>query len=725
MFERRLWWLLALLSAFALTLIVRLADLQVVNAATHAQLIEKIAPRQIQFIRAPRGSVLDRQGRPLLSDTPCSDVTMYYRLLSGDPEYLRSLARRLRSAGEFPAGQPVDQIVPVLQQRIYDAVETIARITKKDMQELEQRRASIIARVTRIRDIVEQRSPALAGSKRSPWRPVVREENAWHTLVDNVDPKTAIALQLALGDERWVRVQPGSQRRAIHADSLAHLLGRLGAATRERIEQDTEQDDELRALRGGDLCGVSGVELLAEHELRGTAGRIVIDPNQGVIERIDPVRGRDVRLTIDVDLQDRIYELLEAAVPTSPHPAGAAAVVIDATTREVLAAVSYPSYRFDEFRSRYSELVRDMRRMPTKARAIQVAYPPGSTCKAITAVGALTDGVLSAGSRIHCNGYLLPNNPNRFRCWIYNSDHPSTHDASFPDGQTAEDAIRNSCNIYFFRAGEKLGPARLCDWFFALGLGGPAGTGLIEESRGTVPSAEWLNRFAGREFQRGDEWNWSIGQGEVTATPLQVANVGATIATGDWKPVILVRDSHGMPLTASEGDLRPRTFDTHVLRQVRAGMWRVVNEYGGTAYKYARLESAPRHVMCGKTGSAQAQPLVLNYRFVVEWPDGAREEVIATTAEEALEPFGEDPPKIVGRFANDRYPQPGEDSKLPAHAWFMGFTQPADVRPGDAPRGRVYAISVIIEFGGSGGAIAGPVARRIAELVLNGPYGAG
>lgn len=717
---------MSLLGAFALALMVRLADLQVVHAAEHAQLIDRVAPRQIQYIRPARGSIVDRAGRPLITDVPCSDVTLYYRVLSGDPEYLRSLARRLRRDGEFPADQPVDEISPQLQQRIYEAVQTIARMTGMDPRELEQRRQRIVERVRKIRAGVERSSDAArkAGDE-NPWRPLVREESAWHALVENLPPQTAIALQLALGEDRWVRVQPGSERRAQRADSLGHLLGRMGAATRQRIDDDSERGDDLRAARGGDQCGVSGVELFAEHTLRGTRGRVVIDPNDGVVERVEPLRGADVRLTIDVDLQEEIYGILEEAAKRSEHPAGAAAVVIDVATREVLAAVSFPTYPFNEWRARYNELIRDTRHMPTKARALQVAYPPGSTCKAIAAIGALTDGAVAPSTRFHCTGHLLPDNTNRFRCWIYNQ-FSTTHDATTnPDGQDMEDAIRNSCNIYFFRLGEKLGPRRLCDWFAELGLGRSAGSGLIEESAGTVPTAEWLSRVAGRQFQRGDEWNWAIGQGEVTATPLQVANVAASIAAGEWRPVILARDVHGAALEVAD-QAPPRRLDTKALRPVRVGMWRVVNEDGGTAHPQATLgPAAAGYVFCGKTGSAQAQPLTLNHRYTVEWPDGVREEIVATTPEEALEQYGEDPPKIVGRFAHDRYPTLGQGDKLPAHAWFMGYTQSATVRPGDAPRERSYAISVLIEFGGAGGRVAGPVAKQIAEAVLRGPFGAG
>jgi cell division protein FtsI/penicillin-binding protein 2 len=123
--------------------------------------------------------------------------------------------------------------------------------------------------------------------------------------------------------------------------------------------------------------------------------------------------------------------------------------------------------------------------------------------------------------------------------------------------------------------------------------------------------------------------------------------------------------------------------------------------------------------LCGKTGSAQTAPRVINTLYTCEWPDGRREQVVAISEDDALAAFGDDRPKIVGHRANERYPALEQGDHLPAHAWFMGYTQPAATPRGAAPQGPVYAISVLIEFGGSGGRVAGPVAKAIAEYLLN------
>ena len=717
MFEKRLWVFVLGMAAVAAVIILRLVDLQVVHAAEFRQLVGRVTPIQRAYIRPARGSILDRTGRLLASDEPSSDVTMPYRALSRDPAFFRTMARRMQRAGDYPAEMSINDITLELHRDLERTRQRVADLVGLSLPDLAEREKRIVNRVERIREAVLKQSPTVKS---------LREEAMAHAVLQNLDQKTAVDLQLALGRQPWYRVQPGSYRRIHDADTMAHLIGRLGAADPKRIAADPFAGDELVELRPGDLCGISGVERLAETTLRGVRGRLVEDIARGTTERVESVRGRDVFLTIDAELQERAYRTIEAAVrrladdepKSNTHPAGGAAVVVDADTGEVLVAASYPTYQVAEFRARYDEMQRDRIGMPLRPRALQVSYPPGSTCKAITAFGALADGAIDPNERIHCTGHLLPNKPDIFRCWIFNQFR-TTHDASDnPAGQRAEDAIRNSCNIYFFRAAENLGPQRLCHWFDEFGFGRRAGTGLIEDSAGVNPTAKYLRDVQNRDFERADVWNWSIGQGEVTATPLQVANVAAAIASGKWRPAFLVRDSAGAPIATSQ-PLAPRHLDENAMRVVRKGMWRVVNEEGGSAHPYATLHAdAGDYVLCGKTGSAQAQPIVLNFRFIFEHPDGRREEVIALNEDDASDRFGEDPPKLVGRFAHDRYPSREESEKLPAHAWFMGFTQARSVAPGDPPRGRKLAIAVIIEFGGAGGRVAGPVARDIIEACL-------
>ncbi len=698
MFERRLRYLVLAMSGLALLIAARLIEIQVVRSGYYESLEDRLLTRPIRYLPAPRGRILDRNGQVLVSDEPTSDLCVHYAVLSGeDGDYLRATARKLRRSDPDFSGRPLSEIVAALRIREAEMWARIAELTRVSVGELRARADAIRRRVQRIREQVRQRTGI---------NQPVAEERAVHPLVRGLDDETALKARLELEPRYpWVSIVPSSRRTAHDADAAVHLLGRVGAATAERIARDPLADDPRRRLRPGDLCGISGVERLAETTLRGIRGELRLDFDRKTVLEYTPAQpGGDVRLAIDAWLQQKVYEVLGQYVEQLEHPAGAAAVVLDARTREVLALVSYPAYRYDAYRARYRALRDDLRRMPLRFRAVAEAYPPGSTCKLISLYAALAEKVLTPQTIIVCRGIFRENLPNAFRCWIYNM-YRTTHGP-----QIAEDAIRNSCNIYFYTAGDRLGAARLCAWFERFGLGRTQGTGLIEEARGVVPDEAWLIEHRGRRFRPADAWNFAIGQGEVSATPIQVANVVATVATGAWMPVRLVLD----PQPQRRAELV--TFDEPWLEVLRTGMWRVVNEPGGTGHR-ARLRNR-EYVLCGKTGSAQAVPRVLTREYTLEFPDGHRETVIARTKAEALAGYDAPKPKVVGYRARDRWPpwQPGD--KLPAHAWFIGYTQRRETPIGARPRGRVYSIAVLIEYGGSGGHVAAPAARDIIDALL-------
>ncbi len=711
MFQQRLTWFWVLLTGLAMLIVGRLVHVQVVQAEHYEELAQRILTRPVRYIGAPRGAILDRNGTPLLSDEPTSNINVHYALLA-DPDrpgedYLVQVARALKRRGDYPPETKLRAIADLLaREEVPWMWARLAELVGLSEGELRARAAAVCEHVARVRAAVGRRSPNIEH---------VAEENQLLPLVENVGPEAALAARLELESFPWLRVVPSSRRVAHEADALVHVLGRMGAAGPRRIATDPLAGDELRALRPGDRCGISGIERVAETGLRGTRGRIVEDYDRRVLERIEPVPGHDVTLTIDLELQEHVLGLLEAAVKENDDRTGAAAVVIDVETREVRALVSYPVYSYDRFGEDYEQMRRDAKSLPTMFRAVQAAYPPGSTCKVITSIAGLSEGVVSAGTRFHCTGHLLPDRVDRFRCWIYTLNPGWTHDMTDnPDGQDGVSAIRNSCNIYFFKVGGLLGAERLCDWFSRLGLGRTQGTHLIEESPGVVPDAQWLMSHQGREPRASDAWNFAIGQGEVSATPLQAANVAASVASGYWAPVHLAQDSTGRAFGPPPEPVKP--LDEAHMRVVRQGMWEVVNAVSGTA-KDAKL-SSEAYELCGKTGSAQAQPRPIEYRYTFEWPDGRREEVRAYLEEDALARFGDEKPERVGKHTVRRHPVLEEGARLPSHAWFIGFTQPADTPRGARPRGKVYAISVVIEFGGSGGRVAGPVVKEIAEYLV-------
>jgi cell division protein FtsI/penicillin-binding protein 2 len=708
MFQQRLTWFWIGLMVFALAIIGRLAQIQVADAAEYERLAERILTRKPIYIAAPRGAIRDLAGRPLVSDEPAADVRIHYAVLAGRPDVLRAylidVAKAYRQQDKRPRDMRLTDIAAELEAELPAMWARLSALSGVPEWELQLRVQRINARVDRWRANAKQ---------------PIREESQLLPVLEDVDQRVALAVRMELEPKYpWLRVLPGA-RRVAHADAdpLVHVVGRLGAASPDRIAADPLAGDELRCLRADERCGIAGLERLAETSLRGQRGRIVQNFSREVIERVEPTPGRDVQLTIDAELQRYVYDLLAQAVAERPetHRAGAAAVVIDVASREVRALVSYPAYSFEDFNAQYEQLQRDPKQLPLMFRAVQAQYPPGSICKAVTLIGGLSDGVINADTRIHCTGFLRPEAPDHFRCWIYNLNPGLTHDITdTPAGQDGASAVKNSCNIFFYKVGERLGAARLCEWFTNLGLGRRAGTGLVEEVNGVVPNEDYLKRTAKRGFQPSDAWNFAIGQGEVTITPLQAANVAASIASGQWAPVRLAYDSagHGFGLAPEQ----PVPLADRHLQVLRRGMWRSVNERGGTGAP-ARLTS-DEYELCGKTGSAQAQPRPIAYRYTFEWPDGSRREAVGYLEEDARAELNAPDLKCVGRHCVARFPQLEEGAKLPAHAWFMGFTESTRTARGEKPRGPVYAISVVIEYGESGGKMAGPVARKIAERLL-------
>lgn len=713
MFERRLAWLSGFLTLLTVVIVARLAQLQIAYADFYDRLADRLLTVAPQYQPAPRGAIRDRHSEPLVADVPTFDVCVHYGALADDKTYLSRVARTLRRRGDFPADTPITDLVAQLRARELPAAwARLAALTGRSVAEIQMETDRVVARIRTWR--------ARAGQP-------VREEDQHLPLLSELDDDVALQVRLELERWPWISVRPGARRVAHNADAFVHVLGRVGAASPERIAADPRAGDELHSLRPGDTCGLSGVEFVADQALRGARGRTQRAFGGSVVERRQPQPGGDVHLTLDAALQRQVYTILEQAVEGDPsgtrfpgvpaeRRAGAAAVVLDVATREVLALVSYPGYFYERYHLDYDTLRRDLRRWPLRFRAVSEQYPPGSTCKLITLVGGLAEGVVTPETHFSCTGYLLPNAPNTLRCWIHNQNPGVTHDLLEPGGQDAEHAVKNSCNIYFFQVGQRLGTERLCNWFERFGLGHTSGTGLLEETRGIVPDAAWLRTNRQRDVQRADAWNYAIGQGEVTVTPLQAANVAASVAAGLWAPVRLAYDSAGQ-LLGDAAAAAPVTLPEDALAVARRGMWRVVNERGGTATA-AQLNTEGLE-LCGKTGSAQAVPRIIDYRYVLELPDGQRREVIAVTEDDALAALGADDARVVGRFAHGRLPELGPDDALPSHAWFIGFTQPAThAATGTRPTRRAYAISVIIEFGGSGGHVAAPVAREIAEAVL-------
>jgi len=708
MFKFRVKIFLLLVGAGYGVLVGRLACLQIANAERYRREAEKARILPLKFLPFVRGDILDRRGRRIAADEPCWDVCVHYGALANDPAYIRTWARRWLRSGRVPRDEGFQAAVDAVCHHITQMWLDLSELTHVSAWQLAQRREAILDRVAAIRRAV---------LRRKGYEVDVHEQFIMHPVVEGLDDQAQVRLRLALQqkDYPWLEIRAGTRRAYHDALTVAHLVGRVGPVWQEHIDNDPYAGDPLRSYQPGEVLGVCGVEKLCEPLLRGARGKIVEDRDGNVIERIEPRPGRSVRLTIDLELQERIYERLAAAVAETNLGAGASAVVVHIPTREVLALVSYPAYDPNRFRQEYEKLVSDTRRVPLLFRAVAETAAPGSIVKPAILTAALQEGIVRAEDTKQCRGYLFPEYPNRWREWCaHGTRTPMRHGLV-----NAEDAIKNSCNIYFYQVGEQLGPELACRWLARFGLGRPPGTGLPEEKTGILPTPAWIQKRYGRRPYPADGRFLGIGQGYLTITPAHAANLIATLAAGRYLPLTIVCGRSGQPEPLG---VRPEHW-----RTVHNGLYRVVNEPGGTAYRYARLHN-PDFVLCGKTGSAQTGPRVTAYTVTVQAPDGTQSEqtVRANSKVEAASRLrlrwrrtGQTW-RIVAIRPSAWWPAPRQDQTAPpTHAWFVGYVRPADVPDAlTGARQASIAVAVMIEFAGSGGRAAAPVARDIIDMMI-------
>lgn len=706
MFERRLRVVLTIPVLCGLVMLARLYRLQIVERERYQENATEalIGPRQ--YLPPLRGAIRDRYGEVLVSDEPAYDLTVLFGALEANPEFVEQYALDIRRSEPDWSDADTAALTEEATHRLDSFYDRLARLSNTPFDDLLLRRDQIVDSVRNLREYIwKHRSDKLQKSFKE-FR--IREQHLYHPLMRDVSAEARAQIEMALRDLPFVRIEP-SVRRVWHdrATPLCHILGRIGQVSPERIENDTRRGDGLARYRAGDLVGVSGAELLAESDLRGVRGYEEKDLDGNVVEYVPPVDGNDIRLTIDLDLQQSIAQILIDAVHEDENRTGASCVVLDVETRDVLAMVSVPTYSLDTFRKSYSTLRDDTRYRPLLFRAVAEEYQPGSIIKPVSLLAGFRYGLVDPSATSHCDG-SYKNDSTHWHCWTYWRQLPGHGDVN------AEQAIQHSCNIYFYGLGERLNAHRLTSFYSDFVLGPTrspdesSGTGLIEERSGIIPTQAWIFGRRGRGYRIADGRNYAIGQGELQITPLQAANIYATLAKGTFRdPTILDDDFRDRPETEIPG------LRTSALNTARRGLFRCVNEEGGTAEKTARLDEV---VVCGKTGSAQCVSRALRTSYVFDVGGGRQQTILAPTIEAARAALDDgDSAELIKRKIVERWPPPREKEKTPPpHAWFAAYA------PYKRPR---IAMAVVIEHGRSGGQVAAPVGQKILRAILASPHG--
>ncbi len=702
MFERRLKILLIMPACTGLVILGRLFQLQVISGGENRSRAEAALVSPRRFLPPLRGRILDRYARTLVSDEPAYDVTVHFGALSMDPAYLHLLADGIRRAEPKWRSATAAELNAEVRTRVARLWTLLERASPTSLREFRERRDRICVSVERLRRYI-WKARAAGGHTEDFSKVRLKEEGMFHAVLRDISPRVRTEIELNLSDLPFVRVDP-SVRRVWHdgANPLCHLLGRLGQVSPEMIRDDPLSDDRLACYHAGDEVGVSGIERLGERTLRGKRGYEERFRDNSLKELATSVDGLDVQLTIDSALQHKIAEILRVAIVEHPPATGAACVVIDVQSREILALVSVPTYDGRTFRNNYASLRDDARNRPLLFRAVQVEYPPGSTIKPLSLLAALSHNLIDERQTITCDGVLIPG-ATKWHCW--------THWRNMPGHgpMAAVDSIQQSCNIFYYTLGERLGAHRLTEFIQSAirptaVASSQRGTGLLAERPGLIPTSDLMRKRFGRGYRQADGRNYAIGQGELQLTPLQVANMFATLAAGSYRDPTLI---------ANDGRPRPAVKIPNVTNEMwdlaRLGLFRCVNEVGGTAYKWARVEDLE---ICGKTGSAQSVPRVVRRRYVFRKDGGGTVSATAPTLEaaRALADVSNKVKPISRKIIETWPPRTADSHDYPTHAWFAGFA------PYREPR---IALAVIVEYGGGGGRTAGPLGREIFTALLN------
>jgi penicillin-binding protein 2 len=614
--------ILTLASLILLALIVIGLRLWYVQVKLYAHYKAKIQGSSEVSVRIPsvRGEIRDRNGVVLVTNRQSYEVDFYlpelvsgYRKQYGAPPMIDYLGK---SADGMLREQKTEDIVQIVDQTIIPRLEQLKVAEPYNSQRLR----------------THYRNNTLV-----PF--IYREDLDFSTLSKFAEKDLGLP---------GVQVNIRPVRKYVYNALAAQILGYVGAP------KDINKLPDVKdfSFYQPDVQGRTNIEYFLDDELRGKPGRRILKKDaknhiEGEKELIQPTPGANVYLTIDARIQYIVERTLR-------NVGRAACVVVDPNNGQILAMASVPSYDPNKFipsiSARDWAAIKDADADPLTNRAIS-AFAPGSSYKIAISLAGITRGLAKA--QFTCTGGVTYGNT-YMKCWI--ADKGGSHGT-----QTLTEAIKNSCNAYFYQFGNAAGIDAIDKVGATLGLGQISGVELSGEDPGLLPSPEWLRVTKNEKWSEGQTANTSIGQGYVLASPLQMAMVAATVANGGtvYRPSLIykIQEADGTEIRRPEkirGDLKR---DNHLTKEdielVRRGMWRVVNDPGGTGSR-AKI---PGIVVAGKTGTAQF------------WRDGQKDN----------------------------------------HTWFIAFA------PYDNPK---IALAVLVQGAKAGGQVPAPIAAKLIEEIL-------
>ncbi|MFA4873147.1 MAG: penicillin-binding protein 2 [Patescibacteria group bacterium] len=523
--------------AIGIVFFFRIIYLEIIKGSEYRAVSEENRLR-VEWIPAVRGLIYDRQGNALVSNEPQLSLLLFPKLLPADALKRKEMAALLKR----------------LEPRIDEA--TTFAITDP--------------------------SNALGASV---------------PLLDSLDRQNAVKIMAYSDQLPGIQVETALMRFTKEGESLSHAVGFMGRIDPEsfkRLEAHPKQ------YQQNDFIGKTGIEQYYEETLRGMPGRRVVEVDargetKATIAEESPVHGTDLTLSISVSLQDALFNALTREVRVCNSPGGAA-VALDPRNGEILALVSAPSFNAHTFAggdATYTRSIIEDTQYPLFNRAIAGQYPTGSIIKPIFAAAALNEGIVTPSTVISSTGGL------KVGAWFFPDWKAGGHGLV-----TLRGALAESVNTYFYIIGggyedqEGLGVERMARYAGAFGLGDQTHLDLFGEATGFLPTPQWKEDAKGEPWYIGDTYHFAIGQGDVLATPLQMAIMTAVFANGG-NVVIPHLLQNGTKSYIKENLLTSGVLNNNAIDEVKKGLVETVRT--GSARSLAGFPVP----IAGKTGTAQ------------------------------------------------------------------------------------------------------------------------
>lgn len=514
----RLTFFQAIMFAMFLLFMFRMYQLQVVQGEDFRAAADENRLSELP-LAAPRGVIFDRYDEPLAINAPAFNVQIVPAALPDNEALVLDIYNRLSALVEVPP------------------TNAIAAASGRNIRSIE--------------DLVDE------GDRLAPYRPV--------TIASDIERRVAMQIMEERVTMPGVSINPVAVREYPTGSTTAHIIGYMGPIGEEEAAALREQGYDPAF----DRIGYDGIERFLENILGGQRGRLLREvdvagqPIGSPLERVDPIPGQNIRLTLDTELQEAAEVALRDRITLVNTEAGrivtqqGVVIAMNPQTGEILAMVSYPSYDNTRFARAidvdyYLDVIEDPIR-PLINNATRSLYPPGSVWKVITALGVLEEGVIAPETELIDRGSLVlenryaPNDPaasQTFVCWLAQG-HGSVN---------MIEGIAYSCDVYFYQIGggnPDVSPALLREgglgindlfrWSTAMGIGSELGIELPAENVGRMPDPDWKRRNYGENWSTGDTYNAAFGQGYLTVTPLQLISAVAAVANGGtlYQPTII------------------------------------------------------------------------------------------------------------------------------------------------------------------------------------------